>query len=43
MSWDEALADRYADWSAHMTEDIPAHAQDPDSREYVFVARKENA
>jgi SAM-dependent methyltransferase len=23
MSWDEALADRYADWSAHMTEDIP--------------------
>ena len=23
MSWDEALADRYADWSAHMTDDIP--------------------
>lgn len=22
MSWDEALADRYADWSAHMTDDI---------------------
>lgn len=23
MSWDEALADRYDEWAAHMTEDIP--------------------
>jgi SAM-dependent methyltransferase len=23
MSWDEAFADRYAEWSAHMTADIP--------------------
>lgn len=23
MSWDEAYADRYEEWSAHMTEDIP--------------------
>jgi hypothetical protein len=22
MSWDEAFADRYAEWSAHMTEDV---------------------
>jgi SAM-dependent methyltransferase len=27
MSWDEALAERYAVWSAHMTEDIPFYAE----------------
>jgi ubiquinone/menaquinone biosynthesis C-methylase UbiE len=31
MSWDEAFADRYDDWSAAMTEDVPF---------YVALARK---
>ncbi|MBA3943022.1 MAG: hypothetical protein H0X37_00500 [Herpetosiphonaceae bacterium] len=45
MSWDEAFANRYEDWSAHMTADVALYggfAHEPfvdDSREYVFVAR----
>ena len=31
MSWDEAFADRYDDWSAAMTQDVPF---------YVALARK---
>jgi hypothetical protein len=27
VSWDEALADRYDDWSAGMTGDIPFHVR----------------
>ena len=27
MSWDEAFADRYEDWSAHMTADIPFYVE----------------
>jgi hypothetical protein len=37
MSWDEAYADRYEEWSAHMTAGEPFA---DDSEEYVFVARK---
>ena len=27
MSWDEAFADRYDEWSAHMTEDIAFYVE----------------
>jgi trans-aconitate methyltransferase len=33
MSWDEAFADRYAEWSAAMTEDVPF---------YISLAREAN-
>jgi hypothetical protein len=46
MTWDEVFADRYEEWSAHMTADIGFYvdlAREPfrdDSREYVFVTRR---
>jgi hypothetical protein len=49
MSWDEAFADRYEEWSADMTADVAFYAGlacsadgpfTDDSQEYVFVVRR---